>query len=155
MAFFNFLQIFEWRNWNCFLGKWGKAMKSKLFFGKVRQSNQNCLNSKLATKSILHNSLKLPWGQKGMLWAFGHGAFDLFANFWVTKLKLFSGKVRQSIEDYLNPKLVIGSISEICFEATLRSKTNVLGFWKKHFSLFWNFWMMKFEAVYWKSAAKC
>ena len=58
MAFFNFLEIFEWRNWNCFLGKWGKAMKSKLFFGKVRQSNQNCLNSKLATKSILHNSFE-------------------------------------------------------------------------------------------------
>ena len=26
--FFSFLQIFEWRSWNHFLGKWGKAFKT-------------------------------------------------------------------------------------------------------------------------------
>ena len=27
-AFFSFLQIFEWRSWKHFLGKWGKALKT-------------------------------------------------------------------------------------------------------------------------------
>ena len=27
-AFFSFLQVFEWRSWNHFLGKWGKAFKA-------------------------------------------------------------------------------------------------------------------------------
>ena len=27
-TFFSFLQVFEWRNWNHFLGKWGKAFKT-------------------------------------------------------------------------------------------------------------------------------
>ena len=27
-AFFSFLQIFEWRSWNHFLGKWSKVLKS-------------------------------------------------------------------------------------------------------------------------------
>ena len=27
-AFFSFLQIFEWRSWNQFLGKWSKVLKS-------------------------------------------------------------------------------------------------------------------------------
>ena len=27
-AFFSFLQVFEWRSWNHFLGKWGKAFKT-------------------------------------------------------------------------------------------------------------------------------
>ena len=80
-----------------------------------------------------------------MLLAFGNGAFDLFANFWVTKLKLFSGKVRQSIEDYLNPKLVIGSISEICFEANLRSKRMSWAFGKSifHFFEIFEWWSLK------------
>ena len=49
------------------------------------------------------------------------------ANNWVTKLNPFSGKVRQSLQDQLNSKLVIGSFLENGFEATLRKKKQM--FW--------------------------
>ena len=52
--------------------------------------------------------------------------FFCFANIWVTKLKPFSGEVRQSIQDYLNQNLVIGSFLENGFEATCSLKMNVL-----------------------------
>ena len=53
--------------------------------------------------------LKLPWAQKRMLWAFEKSIFQFFANFWVTKLKPFSAEVTQSVQNYLNQNLVIGS----------------------------------------------
>ena len=53
--------------------------------------------------------LRLPLGQKRMFWAFEKGIFQFFTNFWVTKSKPFSGKVRQSIRNYLNQNLIIGS----------------------------------------------
>ena len=83
--------------------------------------------------------LKLPWAQKRMLWAFEKWIFQFFANFWVTKLKPFSGKVRQSIQNYWNQNLIIGSFLENGFEATLSSKTNVVSVWKVHFSVFCKF----------------
>ena len=69
----------------------------------------------------------------------------------MTKLKLFSEKVRQSTEKYLNLKLVIGSILENGFEATLRSKMNGLSIWKSDFALFFKFISDKIETVFWKS----
>ena len=48
----------------------------------------------------------------------------------MTKLKPFIGKARQSAQSCLNQNLVIGDFLEICFEATLRSKTNVLSIYK-------------------------
>ena len=54
-----------------------------------------------------------------MLWAFENAIFQFFANFWVTKLKAFSGKVKQNVQNCLNQKLVLGSILENGFEATL------------------------------------
>ena len=41
-------------------------------------------------------------------------------------MKLFSGKVRQSKVNYLDQNLVVGNFLENGFEATLRSKSNVL-----------------------------
>ena len=66
-------------------------------------------------------------------------------NFWVTKLKPFSRKVRQSVQSYLKNNLVIASFLENGFEASLSSKTNVLSIWKKHFANFckifeWRSW---------------
>ena len=89
-----------------------------------------------------------------MFWAFEKSVFQFFANFWATKLKLFSGKVRQSVQNYLNQNLVIGSFLENGFEATLSSKTNVLRVWKGHFSVFCKFLSDEVELVYWKSEAK-
>ena len=80
--------------------------------------------------------LKLPSGQKQILWAFGNDIFNFFAIFWIRKLKQLSRKVRQS---YLYENLVIGGFPEIYFKVTLRSKMNVLSVWNWHFSLFWKF----------------
>ena len=70
--------------------------------------------------------LKLPWAQKGMLWVFEKVLFQFFPKFWVTKLKPFCGKVRQSVQTYLNQNLVIVSFLENGFEATLSSNTNIV-----------------------------
>ena len=70
-----------------------------------------------------------------MLWAVEKGIFQFFAHFWVTKLKQFPGKVNQNAQNYLNQNLVIGSFLKNGFEATLNSNTNLLCFWKVHFSV--------------------
>ena len=98
--------------------------------------------------------MKLPWSEKRMFWAFEKGIFQFFANFWVTKLKPFSGKVRQSIQNYWNQNLIIGSFLENGFEATLSSKTNVLSVWKVHFSVFSKFLSDEVETIFWESEAK-
>ena len=79
--------------------------------------------------------------------------FYFFTNVWVAKLKPFSGKARQNIQSYVEPKLVIASTLENSFEATLRAKTNVLSIWKQHFSLLYKFVSCKVETVLWKSEA--
>ena len=98
--------------------------------------------------------LKLPLAQKRMFWEFEKDIFQFFANFWVTTLKPFSGKVRQSAQNYLNQKSVVGSFLENGFEATLSSKTNVLTVWKKHFSMFWKFLSDEVETIFRESEAK-
>ena len=77
-----------------------------------------------------------------------------FANLWATKSKLFSGKARQSIQNYLNQNLVIGSFLENDFEATLSSKTNVLSVWKEHFSKFCKFLSDEVETIFRESETK-
>ena len=71
-----------------------------------------------------------------MFWAFQKSIFQLFANFWVTKLKPFSWNMRQTIQNYFNQTLVIGNFLENGFEATLSWKANVLSAYKCHFSVF-------------------
>ena len=60
---------------------------------------------------------KQTWAQKRMFWAFEKGIF--FADFRVTKLQPFSGKVRQRVQNYLNENLVIRSVLENGFEETI------------------------------------
>ena len=86
--------------------------------------------------------LKLLGARKQMFWAFEKGIFQFFANFGVTKLKPFSGTVRQSVQTYLNQSLVIRSFLGNGFEDTVSSKTNVLSVFRKFLSdevenLFW------------------
>ena len=89
-----------------------------------------------------------------MLWAFEKSIFQFFASFWVTKLKASSGKVTQSVQDYLIQTFVIESFLENSFVATLSSKTNVLSIWKGYFSDFCKFLSDKFETIFWKSEGK-
>ena len=89
-----------------------------------------------------------------MLWAFEKSIFLFFTNFWVTKLKPFSEKGRECVQKHWNKNLVIGSVLEKGFEATLRSKTNVLSVWKGHFSVFCNFLSEEAEIIFWESEVK-
>ena len=99
--------------------------------------------------------LKLPWAQNRIFWAFEKSISQFFADFWVMKLKPFYGKVKQSIQSYLNQNLVIGSFLENGFEATLSWKTNVVSVWKEHFSVFCKFLSDEVETIFWESEAKC
>ena len=98
--------------------------------------------------------LKLPWAQKRMSWAFEKNIFQYFENVWATKLKPFSRKVTQSVQNYLNKNLGAGSFLENGFEATLSSKTNVLRVWKRHFSIFCKFLSYDVETIFRESEAK-
>ena len=80
--------------------------------------------------------------------------FQFLANFWATKSKLFSGKVRQSIQNYLNVNLVIRTFLENAFGVTLSSKKNVLSVWKGHFSVFSKFLSDRVETIFWESEVK-
>ena len=90
-----------------------------------------------------------------MFWVFERGIFQIFANFWVTNLKPFSGKVRQTVQNYLNQNLVIGTFLENGFGATLSSKTNILSVWKKDLQVFCKFFSDEVETLCWESEAKC
>ena len=85
--------------------------------------------------------LKLTWAPKRVFWAFEKGFFQVFENFWVRKLKPFFGKVRQSVQNYLNGNLVIGSFSENDFEA----KQMLRAFEKDIFKFFAKFWVKKMK----------
>ena len=97
---------------------------------------------------------KLPWAQKRMFWAFEKSIFQFFANFWVMKLKPFSGKLSQSVQNCLNQNSVVGSLLENGFEANLRSKANVLSVWKNHISVFCKFLSDEGESAFWEKEAK-
>ena len=89
-----------------------------------------------------------------MFWAFEKGIFQFFPNLLVTKLKPFSGKVRQSVQNYLNQNLVIGSFLENGFGPTLSAKTNVLSVWKGHFSVLCKSLSDEVETVFYESKAE-
>ena len=97
---------------------------------------------------------ELPWAKKRMFWAFEKVIFQVFANFGVTKLKPFFGKVRQRVQSYLNQNVVIGSFLGNGFQGTLSWKMNVLKVWKGHFSFFCKFLRYEAETVFWESEAK-
>ena len=61
---------------------------------------------------------------------------DLGKPFLEKKIKTFSGKANQSLQNSVNPNLLIGNILANNFEANLRLKTNALRVQKNHFLLF-------------------
>ena len=98
--------------------------------------------------------LKLSWAEKRMFWVFEKYIFQFFASFWVTKLKPFSGKWKQSLQIYLNQNLGIRTFLENGFVATLSSKRNVVSVWKRHFPVFCEFLSGESEAIFWEGEAK-
>ena len=97
---------------------------------------------------------KLAWAQKRMFWVFEKSIFQIFADFWLTKLKPFSGKERQSVRIYSNQNLAMITFLENGLEASLSSKINVLTLWKKYFPVFWKFFSDEVEPVFWESEEK-
>ena len=127
----------------------------KPFSGKARQRFQNYLNQNLVIGRFLENGFHATLSSKTnvlRVWK-GHFIF-FFPNFWVTKLQPFSGKLRQSVQNYLNQNLVIGTFLENGFKATLSSKTNVFSVWKGHFSVFCQFLSGEVETIFWESETK-
>ena len=121
---------------------------SFLFFykvGKMRQNIKNCLNQNLVIATFLENDSEASLRSKTNFLIVWKWYFSVFCNFWVAKLKLFSPKVRRNVKNYLNQNLVIGSFLQNGFEATLRSKANVLSIWKGKFSVFCNFWLSRLK----------
>ena len=74
-------------------------------------------------------------------------------NIFFTLGKFLYGKVRKSVENCLNPKLVIIRFVENGFEATLSSKMNVLNLCKWHFSVFCKFLSNKVDFIFLKIEA--
>ena len=138
MTIFSFLQIPEPKSWNHLLWKQGKAFWIQSLSGWAFQ------------KMVL----KPPSAQKRMFWAFEKDILQFFADFWVTKLKPFSRKVRQSVQNNSDQNLVIGSFLENDFEASWSLITNTLCVWKEHFSDFCIFLSDEVETVFWESKAK-
>ena len=99
-------------------------------------------------------AFKLTRPQKWMFWAFGKSILQFFAGLCVTKLKPFSGKVSQTVPNYLNQTLFIRNFLGNGFEATLSSKKNVLSVWKGHFSVFSKVLSDEVETIFWESEAK-
>ena len=79
--------------------------------------------------------------------------FSFFANFSVTKLKPFSGKVRQSVQTYLNQNLVIASFLENGSESTLSQKRMSWTIEKSIFQFFCKLLSDEVETVFWESEA--
>ena len=126
-------------------------IKFKPFSGKVRQSAQNYLNQNLVIWSSLENGFEGTFSSKTNVLSVWKEHFSVFANCWVTKLKPFSGKMRQSVKNYLNQNLVIGSFLENDFGATFSSKTIVLSVWNGHCLVFCKFLSDEVEAIFWES----
>ena len=72
----------------------------------------------------------------------------------MTKLKLFSGKFRQSVQIYLSQSLGIKTFLENGFVAALSLKTNALSVWKNLFPVFCKSFSDELETIFWKSEAK-
>ena len=89
-----------------------------------------------------------------MFWALEKCIFQFFANFWVTKLKPFAGKVGQGVKIYWNQNLVKRTFLENGLGETLSSKANLLSVWKNHFSVFCKFLSDEVETIFWESEAK-
>ena len=127
--------------------------KLKELFGKVWQRVQNYLNQDLVIRSFLDKYFEAILTSK-MNVALEKNIFQFFANFWVKKIKPFSGKIRQCIQNCFILNLIVGRFLGKCFEAILRSKKNALTFGKMNFSAFCKFFYDRVEIIFWESVAK-
>ena len=101
--------------------------------------------------SFLENGFEATLSSK-IIWK---GKFSVFCNLWMRKLKQFSGKVRHDIKNYSFQNLVIGTFLQNGSEASLCSRTTIVGIWKQHFIVFCIFLIGKVKIIIWEKEAKC
>ena len=136
------LWAFEKSIFQFFANSW--VTKFKPFLGKLRKAFRTIQIKMWAWQPSYKNILKQPWAEKRILWAFEKDILQLFASFWVKKFKLFSGKLRQSLQTYLNQNIGITNFLENGFG----EKTNVVSIWEKHFSFFCKFLSDNLETIF-------
>ena len=107
--------------------------------------------SKLGHRKLLRKWFKATLSSKMNVVRVWKSIFQIFASFWVTKLKPFTRKVSQIVQIYLNQNLVIESFLQKCFEGNLSWKSNVLSVWKEHFWDFLKLLSDQVENIFWKS----
>ena len=98
--------------------------------------------------------LEQSWPQKRIMSEFQNRIFQFLAIFWVTKMKPFSGKVRQILQNYLNQNLGIKNFKSNRFGISLSSKPNVVSVLTKHFPVLCKFLCDEVETLFWESEAK-
>ena len=128
--------------------------KLNLFSGKASQNLQDHLNSKLVVGTFLDYGFEATLRSKTNDLSIWKGKFLVFCKYSVTKLKPFSGKVRQSKANYLNQDLVLRIFLENGLQATLSSRMNILSVLKEHVSVFCKFLSGEVETVFWESDTK-
>ena len=117
----------------------------------MRQNVQKYLNQNLVIRSFLENGFEGTLSSKRNVLSVWKGHFLVFCKFLGDEIEMLSGKASQSFQEQFNQKSVIGSFVENGFEATLRSKTNVLAIWKGKFSVFLQFLSEEVENIFWES----
>ena len=95
--------------------------------------------------------LKLSWVHILSVWK---GHFSVFSRFLSNKIKTIFWGSEAKRSKLFKSKLVIGNFLGNGFEAILRSKTNVLSVWKRHFSVFWKFLINEVKTIFWESEGK-
>ena len=125
--------------------------KLKQFPGKVNQNAQNYLNQNSVIGSFLKNGFEATLSSNTNLLSFWEGHFSVVCKLLSDEVGPLFGKVRKSVQNYLNQNLVIGSFLENGFKATLSSKTNVLSVSKGHFSVFCKVLSDEVETVFWEN----
>ena len=101
------------------------------------------MRSKLSKSKFDQRNFSRKWFWSHISWVLQNSIFQFFENVWMTKLKTFSEKLRQRVQNCLTHSLVKGRFL----------KTNVLRFWEGHFSVFCKFLSVEVETIFWKREA--
>ena len=128
--------------------------KVETIFWESEAKHSRLLKLKCGCRSFLQNGFEATWSWNTMYWAFEKSIFQFFANFWVTKLKPFAGKVMQSVQSCLNENLVLVNFLENGLEATFSSEKNVLTVSKDYFSVFYKFFNWRSWNHFWRKLDK-
>ena len=137
------------RVWNKHFWVFCKFLSDEIetFFWKSEAKRSKVFKSKFGHRKLLR---KMFWGYLELKNECSERLKSIFqfpANFWMLKLKLFSGKRTQSVQNYWKHNLVIGSFVESGFKATFSSKD--------HFCVFCRSFSEAVQTIFCEREAKC